>query len=109
MFVATVLDIFVRLTDDGVALFDRAVGRMFRRAEAREEEGVLRDARAVNEGVRLLARLGAALLRAREGGTDLEEAVAAAVGWDRLARRVAEAERLARPDGADLPSLAARA
>jgi hypothetical protein len=23
----------VRLTDDGVALFDRAVGRMFRRAE----------------------------------------------------------------------------
>ena len=35
--VATVLDTTVRLTDDGVALFDRAVGRMFRRAEAREE------------------------------------------------------------------------
>lgn len=46
--VATVLDTSARLTDDGVALFDRAVGRMFRRAEAREEEAVLRNARAVS-------------------------------------------------------------
>ena len=59
--VATVLDTTTRLTDDGVALFDRAVGRMFRRAEAREEEAVLRDARAINDKVRLLAKLGAAL------------------------------------------------
>ena len=35
--VATVLDTAARLTDDGVNLFDRAVGRMFRRAEVREE------------------------------------------------------------------------
>src|SRR5215210_8139489 len=44
--VATALDTTARLTDDGVGLFDRAVGRMFRRAEAREENAVLRDARA---------------------------------------------------------------
>ncbi|GGC67090.1 hypothetical protein GCM10011504_51360 [Siccirubricoccus deserti] len=103
--VATVLDTVVRLTDDGVALFDRTVGRMFRRAEAREEEGVLRDARAVNDNVRLLARLGAALIAARDSKGDLEAAVADTVGWDRLARGVAEAERLVRPDGANLPAL----
>ena len=51
--VATVLDTTTRLTDDGVGLFDRAVGRMFRRAEAREDDAVLRDARAVNDKVRL--------------------------------------------------------
>jgi hypothetical protein len=34
--VATVLDTITRLTDDTVALFDRAVGRMFRCAETRE-------------------------------------------------------------------------
>ena len=33
--VATALDTITRLTDDGVSLFDRAVGRMFRRAEVR--------------------------------------------------------------------------
>ena len=59
--------------------------------------------------MRLLAKLGAALIEAKEGGADLDGAVAAAVGWDRLAASVAEAERLARPDKVDLPALAARA
>ena len=107
--VATVLDTIARLTDDGVGLFDRAVGRLFRRAEVREQDALLRNARTVNDKVRLLARLGAALIEARGSKGDLEAAVADAVGWDRLARSVAEAERLARPDQADLPALAARA
>jgi len=107
--VATVLDATVRLTDDGVALFDRAVGRMFRRAELREESAVLSGARAVNDKVRLLAKLGTALINAKAGGADLGGAVATAVGWEKLAASVAEAERLARPDKTDLPALAARA
>jgi TnpA family transposase len=107
--VATVLDTTVRLTDDGVALFDRAVGRMFRRAEVREESAVLSDARAVNDKVRLLAKLGTALIKAKAGGADPDGAVATAVGWEKLAASVAEAERLARPDKADLPALAVRA
>ena len=107
--VATVLDTATRLTDDGVALFDRAVGRMFRRAETREEDALLRDARAINDKVRLLAKLGAALLEAKENGAELGGAVAAAVGWERLATSVAEAERLVRPDKVNLPALAARA
>ena len=107
--VATVLDTTARLTDDGVGLFDRAVGRMFRRAEAREEGILLRDARAINDKVRLLVRLGGALIAAKQGDADLDGAVADSVGWERLAASVAEAERLARPDKVDLPALAARA
>ncbi len=107
--VATVLDTTARLTDDGVGLFDRAVGRMFRRAEAREEDTLLRDARAINDKVRLLVRLGGALILARKDKADLDGAVADSVGWERLAASVAEAERLARPDKVDLLALAARA
>jgi TnpA family transposase len=109
--VATVLDTTARLIDDGVGLFDRAVGRMFRRAEAREENAVLRDARAVNEKVRLFAKLGAALIaaKANEGEAGLDGAVASAIGWEKLAASVAEAERLTRPDKVDLPALATRA
>jgi TnpA family transposase len=106
--VATVLDATTRLTDDSVALFDRAVGRLFRRAEAREEDAVLRNARAVNDKVRLLAELGDALLAARQAGSDPLAAVEAAVGWERLARGVEEARRLVRPDKADLAALAKR-
>ena len=80
-----VLDDSVRLTDDGVGTFDRAVGRMFRRAELAESDALLRDARAVNDKVRLLARLGAALIEARDTKGDLEAAVTDAIGWDRLA------------------------
>ena len=90
--VATVLDTITRLTDDGVALFDRAVGRMFRRAEVREQDALLRDARAINDKVRLLVKLGAALIKARDGGDDLQEAVSSAVGWDKLARSVDKAK-----------------
>ena len=109
--VATVLDTTARLTDDGVGLFDRAVGRMFRRAEAREESAVLRDARAVNDKVRLFAKLGAALIaaKANDGDNGLDGAVVSAIGWEKLAESVAEAERLTRPDKVDLPALATRA
>jgi hypothetical protein len=102
--VATVLDTTARLTDDGVGLFDRAVGRMFRRAEAREENAVLRDARAVNDKVRLFAKLGAPLIAAKatEGEAGLDGAVVSAIGWEKLAESVAEAERLSRPDKVDL-------
>ncbi len=65
--VATVLDTVARLTDDGVGLFDRAVGRMVRRAEAREEGAVLRDAKAVGDKVRLLVRVGRRPDRGEEG------------------------------------------
>ena len=107
--VATTLDTITRLTDDGVSLFDRAVGRMFRRAEVREQDALLRNARAINDKIRLLVKLGAALIEARNSGADLDDAVASAIGWEKLARNVDEAEHLARPDKADLPALAARA
>jgi hypothetical protein len=96
--VATVLDTIGGLTDAGVGLFDRAVARMVRRAETRAQDALLRNARAVNDKVRLLAKLGGALIEARDAGADLEQAVATAIGWDKLARGVAEAERLARPE-----------
>jgi TnpA family transposase len=107
--VATVLDTITRLTDDTVALFERAIGRMFRRAEIREQDALIHDARAINDKVRLLAKLGAALIEAKTSGADLQEAVASAIGWDKLARSVEEAKRLARPDKADLAALATRA
>ena len=70
---------------------------------------VLRDARAVNEKVRLFTRLGTALLKAHNNGDDLVVAVANAVGWTRLRTSVIEAAGLVRPDKTDLAALATRA
>lgn len=103
--VATVLDTTARLTDDGIGLFDRAVGRMFR---------VPKHARRMPccatpvppTKVRLFAKLGAALIAAREEKADLDNAVALSVGWEKLAASIAEAARLTRPDKVDLLALA---
>ena len=85
--VATVLETVTRLTDDAVGLFDRAVGRMVRRAEAREEGAVLRDAKAVGDKVRLLVRLGAALIAAKKEKADLDEAVTVGRGLGQAGRQ----------------------
>jgi len=42
-------------------------------------------------------------------GKGLDGAVVSAIGWEKLAASVAEAERLTRPDKVDLPALATRA
>ena len=108
--VATVLDTITRLTDDGVALFDRAVGRMFRRAEvARGGRRAARRPRDQRQGAPAgQAGRGAdrGQGRRRRPGARRSRPPSAGTGWR---ASVAEAERLARPDKADLPALAARA
>ena len=106
--VAVVLDTQVRLTDDAVDLFDRIMGRLFRRAEAREASAFERDRRAINDKVRLLARLGDTVIAAREEGGDPLDAIGAKIGWERLAAAVEEAKRLMRPAEPDPLALAVR-
>src|SRR5690242_21499909 len=89
--VACVLDITAGLTDRAVDLFDRLVGAMFRRAEDRQDRALRSDARAINEKVRLYARIGAALIAAHDGKQDAFEALAGVIPWDRFRASVAEA------------------
>lgn len=99
--VATTLDIAVSLTDQAIDLFDRLVGAMFRRADGRHARAFQADARAINEKVRLYARVGAALIAARDGKQDAYGAIATVIPWERFRATVAEAEALARPEEFD--------
>ena len=106
--VATILDTTIRLTDDTIELFDRLMGRLFRRAEARDAEAFQNDRRAINDKVRLLAHLGDALIAAKDDGRDPLEAVTTVISWDRLASSVEEAKRLVRSDNVDIVALTGR-
>ena len=99
--VATTLDIAANLTDQAIELFDRLVGAMFRKAEGRHARAFQADARAINEKVRLYARIGAALIAARDGEQDAYDAIATVIPWERFRVTVAEAEALARPEEFD--------
>lgn len=100
--VATTLDIAANLTDQAIELFDRLVGAMFRKAEGRHARAFQADARAINEKVRLYARIGAALIAARDGEQDAYDAIATVIPWERFRVTVAEAEALARPEEFDM-------
>ena len=94
--VATMLDITASLTDQAIDLFDRLVGSMFRKAEGRQARAFQADARAINEKVRLYARVGAALIAARDGKGDAYRAITSVISWERFCATVAEAKALAR-------------
>jgi len=64
--VAVSLDLTASFTDQAIDLFDRLVGAMFRKAEGRQSRAFQSDARAINEKVRLYARVGAAMIAARD-------------------------------------------
>ena len=98
---AITLDLSPALTDQTIDLFERLVGTMFSRAETRHARAFEADGRAINEKVRLYARVGAALIAAREAGQDPFEAIATVIPWERFRVSVAEAEALARPEDFD--------
>ena len=98
---AVTLDLIPGLTDHAIDLFDRLMGTMFRKAEGRYVRAFQDDARAINEKVRLYARVGAALIAAREAKRDAFDAIAEVIPWDRFRATVAEAEALARSDDFD--------
>ena len=99
--VAATLDLTASLTDQALDLFDRLVGAMFRKAEGRHARAFQADGRAINEKVRLYARVGTALIAAHDDEKDAFGAITAVISWERFRATVAEAQALARPDTFD--------
>ena len=99
--VAVTLDLAASLTDQAIDLFDRLIGTMFRKADERHARAFQADGRAINEKVRLYARVGAALIAARDNKQDAFDAITAVIPWDRFLATVAEAEALARSEEFD--------
>jgi hypothetical protein len=91
--VAIILELGAALTDQAIDLFERLVGTMFSKTETRHARAFQADGRAINEKVRLYARVGTALIAAREAGQDPFEAIAAVIPWERFRASVAEAGR----------------
>ena len=100
--VAVTLDLAGGLTDQAVDLFDRLIGMMFRKADDRHARAFQADGRAINEKVRLYARVGAALIAARDNKQDPFDAITAVIPWDRFLATVAQAEALARSEEFEL-------
>jgi TnpA family transposase len=98
---AMALEMTATLTDDALVLADKLIGALFRKAEHRHAEAFHRDGKAINDKVRLYARLGQALIAARQNGTDAFAAVEAVLPWEQFVSSVAQAGDLAQPEAFD--------
>jgi len=99
--VAVVLDGIATLSDQVLELHNRFLGLQFKRAERKHLEAFQQNAKSINEKVGLYARVGAALIRAREDGEDPYAAIEAVLPWDRFKTSVEEAAKLAEPEAFD--------
>ena len=103
--VAVLLEASSTLTDEILDLHDRFVGSIFNKARRRRDEVFQSSGKAINEKVRLYARIGQALLAAKENGADPFAAIEKIVSWVDFARTVSEAEQLAQPEDFDFLGL----
>jgi TnpA family transposase len=96
--VALMIEISATLTDEILNLHDRLIGSFVTRSKNKYERAFAEQGKAINDKVRLYAKVGAALVDARERGGDPFAAIEAVVPWASFSASVKEAEELARDE-----------
>jgi TnpA family transposase len=89
------------LTDATLAMFDKMLGSVFRRADNKHKENLVARAKTLDASARALLGMAKAMLVAKDKDEDLLAAVEKALGWKRLKSIVIEAEKTVaqtRPD-----------
>ncbi len=89
------------LTDAALAMFDKMLGSVFRRADNKHKENLVARAKTLDASTRALLGMAKAMLAAKDKDEDQVAAVENALGWKRLKSIVDEAEKTvaqARPD-----------
>jgi TnpA family transposase len=99
--VAFLMEISQTLTDETLEMHDRLIGSLLGAGERARDSKFQANGKAINEKVRLYARVGRALITARESEGDPYEALEAVLPWDRYIRSVEEADELSRPEDFD--------
>ena len=99
------LETMATLTDEILDLHDRFISSLFNKAKRKHDDAFQASGKAINEKVRLYARIGQVLLAAKRDGDDPFAAIEQILPWEDFAQSVSEAERLARPEDFDFLGL----
>lgn len=99
--VALLLETSTTLTDEIFDLHDRLIGSFFTKSKNKYEYTFAEQGRAINDKVRLYAKIGAALMAARDQGHDAFQAIETVLSWDLFSQSVTDTERLARAEHFD--------
>ncbi len=103
--VALMIETAATLTDEVLDLHDRIIGSFFTKSKHKCERSFAEQGKAINDKVRLYAKVGSALVTAREQGRDAYAAIEEVLSWETFSKSVQEAEKLAREESFDALSL----
>ncbi len=99
--VALVLEGTATVTDEIVDLHDRIVGKLFNAAKNKHQQLFQQSGKDINEKVLLYYRIGNALLKAKQAGSDPFAAIESVIPWEAFTQSVTEAEKLAQSEDFD--------
>ena len=99
--VAILLDTAATLTDETLELHDRLIGTFFSKARSKYDREFAADGQAVNDKVRLYAKIGSALIACKAAQTDPFAAIESVIPWDEFTASAAQAEKLSRDEAFD--------
>jgi TnpA family transposase len=98
---ALVLELTATLTDEALNMFEHLIASLFKKTARAHADEFHRSGKAINEKLRLYARIGEALIAARATRSDAFAAIENVLPWDRFESTVAEAHQLAQPEAFD--------
>jgi hypothetical protein len=98
---AAVIVLEAALTDAVLVMFGKLIAQYGRAAARKSDERAAASMREVQADLRVFALSGRAMLKAKSRDGDLNDAVAAGVGWSRFEAAVARAEALSAPEALD--------
>jgi TnpA family transposase len=99
--VAIVLEAEATLTDEILDLHDRLIGSFFAKAKHKHEREFTEAAPALHETIQMYAKVGTAIVEAKEQQQDPFAAIEAVMPWEAFAKSVATASELAATREAD--------
>jgi hypothetical protein len=86
-------------------LHDRLIGTLFSKARCKYDREFAADGQAVNDKVRLYAKIGSALIASKAAQTDPFAAIEVIIPWEQFTASVAQAEKLSRDEAFDALAL----
>ncbi|MGI9060491.1 MAG: Tn3 family transposase [Ktedonobacteraceae bacterium] len=99
--VAFLLSTAEDLVDQALDMHDKLIGQQFKKGERKQEDQIKKSRKAINEKVRLYARVGKALITAKAETQDAYQAIEAVIAWERFVGTVEEAEQLSTTNDVD--------
>ncbi|MGO2643135.1 Tn3 family transposase [Brevibacterium aurantiacum] len=95
--VAIVAEATATVTDQLISMHDRVLQKIFRGATNRHQERFVAEGKALTNNSRLLSRVGAALITARDEGCDPYRAIESVIPWEEFTLAVRDAGELSKP------------